>query len=414
MSRGTVTAVSPAGDAPVQPTSGSSRFGPPIVQDTLISGALTATSLVGAVTDLTVDLPEGAGETASTLDATGIGLILAQTGPLIWRRSAPLAVLVITTGAVFLYSTLGYVRSFAAFGFLIALYTVAAYRDRRISVPAGLAAGFVALLILAISPEPVEPDGVIAMTLIVAAAWFVGDSMRTRRGEFVQLEDRATRLEREREELARQAVDAERRVIARELHDVVAHNVSVIVAQASAARQIAPQRPLIAIETLGNIEDVGREALQEMHRLMALLRPNDRLINTRVPQPGLHDLGDLTMQVRDAGVPITLTVDGTPRDLPAGLDLSAFRIVQEAITNVFKHAGGASVAVTIRYAASTLQVQVDDDGAGAPPPQEDRPPGYGHLGMRERVALFGGELAVGPLPQRGYRVLATLPIEETP
>jgi len=310
---------------------------------------------------------------------------------------------------------LGYFRSFAAFGFLIALYTVAANRDRRTSIPAGIVAGAVVLLILSLGPEPLEPEALIATCLIVGAAWFIGDAYRIRRSEFVQLEDRATRLEREREELTRQAVVAERRVIARELHDVVAHNVSVIVAQAGAADRISATRPSEALATLGVIERVGREALVEMRRLMGFLRTEPARIGAASPQPGLDDLDALVSQVRAAGLPATLRIEGDQRPLPAGLGLSAFRIVQEAITNVLKHAGPASVEVIVRYHRSRLELEIDDDGAGVHEQQTDSlRPRYGHLGMQERVAMFGGTLSVGVRPQGGYRVAASLPIDREP
>ena len=387
-----------------------------MVQDSLIAAALTSTSLVGVMTRLSVDLPEGAGDvTVQALDEVGIALVLAQTAPIAWRRRAPVAVLTIVTGALFLFSILGYLRSFAAFGFLIALYTVAAQRDRGTSIPAGLAAGGVILLILLLGPEPVEPDALIASCLIVGSAWFIGDAHRVRRGEFVQLEDRATRLERERGELAREAAAAERRVIARELHDVVAHNVSVIVAQASAAQRVSVTHPHEAIATLGVIERTGREALVEMRRLMGFLRTDRRRSGGRSPQPGLDDLQSLIPQSREAGVPIELRIEGTPKQLPPGLDLSAYRIVQEAVTNVLKHAGPATVLVTIRYLPSSVELAIDDDGLGADDRQADvLRPRYGHLGMRERVALFGGELTVGPRPSGGYRVAASLPLDREP
>ena len=388
----------------------------PLVQDSLIAAALTATSLVGAVTHLHVDLPEGGGDvTLRSLDALGVALILLQTTPLVWRRRAPVVVLSVVTASLFLYSTLGYFRSFASFGFLLALYTVAAYRDRRTSIPAGIASAVVVFLILAIGREPIEPDTVIAECLIVGAAWFIGDGFRIRRGQFVQLEDRAARLERAGEEMAQHAVAEERRVIARELHDVVAHNVSVIVTQAGAAERIRGTHPEEALATLGVIERTGREALVEMRRLMGILRTETERPATLSPQPGLQSLDILVGQIREAGVPINVKIEGTRQSLPPGLDLSAFRIVQEALTNVLKHAGPAYVEVTVRYEGSRLVLIIDDNGSGAGGRNGDASrPTYGHLGMRERVGLFGGELRVGMRPSGGYRVTASLPLDEAP
>ena len=385
----------------------------PFVQDSLIAGSLTATSMIGVLTDFTVDLPEGGGEmTTAALDELGVALVLAQTAPVAWRRRAPLIVVSIVTGALFLYSVLGYVRSFAALGFLLALYTVAAYERRSTSVPVGIAAGSLVLLVLWFSPEPVEPDAIMATVLVVAATWFIGDSVRIRRGEFVLLEDRATRLEREREALAREAVDAERRVIARELHDVVAHDVSVIVTQAAAAQRVIEHRPGAAASALDGIERAGREALLEMRRLMGLLRPEGS-VPVMAPQPGLGDLPGIVARVRSAGLPVDLRILGQERPLSPGLDLSAYRIVQEAVTNVMKHAGRTPVRIEVTYLPGELHLLIDDDGPGV---TLRRPigqhPGFGHLGMRERVALFGGSLSVGPRTNGGYRVFAVLPIDE--
>jgi len=396
----------------------------PIVQDALVAGVLTATSLVGVLVHLHVDLPEGGEEvTVRSLDALGLVLILLQTVPLAWRRRAPITVLAVTMTALFVYSVEGYFTSFAALGFLVALYTAAAYRERSVSIPAGIAAAFVVLLVVLVQKEPVEPDAVLAEFLFVGAAWFLGDGLRIRRGQVLMLEDRASRLEGEREERAERAVTEERRVIARELHDVVAHNVSVIVAQAGAAQRISGSQPREALAALGSIEHAGREALVEMRRLMGLLRPDAERVTKRAPQPGLDELDALVGQVGEAGVPVLLTIEGEPRALPVGLDLSAYRIVQEALTNVLKHSHPSRVDVVVRYRPASLELTITDDGA-SPHEQAQRIEGvdddrasrirYGHLGMHERVALFGGELSAGPVVGGGYRVWATLPTDEEP
>jgi signal transduction histidine kinase len=417
MSRTSTVAVRSVARAdPARPPTGPDRvrgfFGRPIVQDTLIAAALTAIALVGLFTRLHVDLPEGGGDAMRhTVDTLGIALLLLQTATLIWRRKAPVLVLAVITASLFVYSMVGYFRSFASFGFLIALYTVAAHRDRRISIPAGLACGVVVLLILALGHEEIEPDTVIVECLIVGAAWFIGDGYRIRRGQYVQLEERAQRLELAGEELARHAVAEERRVIARELHDVVAHNVSVIVAEAGAAQRISDSHPGEALATLGPIEHTGREALIEMRRLTGFLRTESEL-PSRAPQPGLHDLDALVDHAGHAGLPIRLTIEGSPRPVSPGLDLSAYRIVQEALTNALKHAGPAHVDVVVRYESNRLLLIVDDDGVGPSRRGSDTTrPKYGHLGMRERVALFGGRLQVGGRPGGGFRVVASLPID---
>jgi signal transduction histidine kinase len=278
------------------------------------------------------------------------------------------------------------------------------------------------VLVLLVQKEPVEPDAILAECLIVGGAWFLGDGLRIRRGQVVMLEDRASRLEQEREERTERAVAEERRVIARELHDVVAHNVSVIVAQAGAAQRISASQPKEALTALGSIEHTGREAQVEMRRLMGLLRPDAERVTRRSPQPGLDEVDTLVEQMREAGIPVLLTIEGEPRPLPVGLDLSAYRIVQEGLTNVLKHSRPSRVDAVVRFLPRSLELTITDDGAGLPDEKasqiesddDDGAPRirYGHLGMRERVALFGGELSAGPVSGGGYRVSATLPTDE--
>jgi signal transduction histidine kinase len=388
----------------------------PLGQDTLIASLLTTLSLVGLLVHLHVDLPEGGTDSMNrNLDVLGVILALLQTVPLAWRRVAPVAVLALTSCAMFLFFFLGYLPSFASFGFLLALYTVAAHRHRRISIPAAVASAVVVLMLLIGSKEPIELDAFFAEGLVVGAVWFIGDGLRIKRSQVITLADRATRLEHEREEATQKAVTEERRVIARELHDMVAHNVSVIVAQSAAAQRVIDANPEEGRFALRSIEDSGREALVEMRRLLGLLRTDHDRPDVRGPQQGLDDIGTLLAQVREAGLHVSLTVEGTPRPLPAGLDLSAFRIVQEALTNVLKHAGPASAAVVIRYGPSSLNLAITDDGpsfdAEDPDPLRAR---YGHLGMRERVGLFGGSLRVGPRLGEGYEVVVSLPLDTDP
>ncbi len=383
------------------------------MQDTFIASILTAASLLGLLVHLHLDLPEGARDTGHrALDTLGLALALLQTVPLVWRRVMPVLVLAACSGAMFLFFFLGYLPSFASFGFLLALYTVAAHRDHRVSIPAAIGGAAVVLMILICSKEPIEFDTIFAEGLVVGAVWFIGDGLRAKRTQVITLEDRATRLEREREEEAQKAVAEERRVIARELHDVVAHNVSVIVAQSVAAQRVFDVSPEDGRDALHSIEDAGREALVEMRRLLGFLRTSDDRPDIRDPQSGLGDIETLLSQVREAGLPVSLSVEGTWRPLPVGLDLSAYRIIQESLTNVLKHAGLARAAVVIQYRESSLDLTVTDDGRGLgtgdPDPLRPR---FGHLGMRERVGLFRGRLRVGPRSDGGYEVAATLPLD---
>jgi signal transduction histidine kinase len=244
-------------------------------------------------------------------------------------------------------------------------------------------------------------------------AWVLGDSMRYRRAYYANLEDRAARLERERDAQARVAAVAERARIARELHDVIAHNVSVMVVQADGASYALASDPARAREALTAISATGRQALAEMRRLLGVLRrEGDGTNSVRAPQPGIGELGELLDQARGAGLPVSFTVEGDPRPLPGGVALAAYRIVQESLTNTRKHAGPVtSASVLLRYSPDTVVLTISDDGwgdlGGAALPGA---PGHGLTGMRERVAIYGGSITAGPRPGGGFEVVATLPL----
>jgi signal transduction histidine kinase len=236
-----------------------------------------------------------------------------------------------------------------------------------------------------------------AITLVVMALVrrVVGD--RERRAELA---------ERERDLAAREAVVEERARIARELHDAIAHNVSMMVIQAGAERRVLDGKGGATREVLETIERIGRGALTEMRRLVGMLRSDDGI--PLAPQPGLDDLQTLVGQVREAGLPVELHLDGERRELPVGIELSAYRIVQEALTNVLKHAGESHASVRVHYGADSLELEIVDDGARAPLPVAGG--GHGLLGMRERVALYGGRLDAGRRPSGGFAVRVLLPI----
>ena len=217
---------------------------------------------------------------------------------------------------------------------------------------------------------------------------------------------RADLAEREREVAAREAVVEERARIARELHDAIAHNVSMMVVQAGAERRVLDESQESTRDVLETVEEIGRNALTEMRRLVGMLRTDDE--DPLAPQPGLGDLPTLVGQVREAGLPVELRVEGEPRALPVGLELSAYRIVQEALTNALKHAGEARAGVVVRYRDDSLELEVVDDGAGAH--AEIASGGHGLVGMRERVALYGGRFEAGRRPAGGFTVRVLLPI----
>jgi signal transduction histidine kinase len=256
---------------------------------------------------------------------------------------------------------------------------------------------------------------VIPELAVFAIAWVIGDNIRTRRAYLAELEARAARLEREREERDARAVIEERARIARELHDVIAHNVSVMVVQASAGDELFETDPARARESLRSVASTGRAALTELRRLLGVIRAEEERETgpSYAPQPGIAYLDDLVRQVQETGLAVELSVLGRPRALPEGVGLCAYRIVQEALTNTLKHAEATSAQVSVRYVEDALELQVLDDGRGASPANGDSHAGHGLIGMRERVALFGGELTARPRgADQGYEVRARLPLDE--
>jgi signal transduction histidine kinase len=233
-------------------------------------------------------------------------------------------------------------------------------------------------------------------------------AVRDRQLRAEALEARAEALEREQELRARDAVAEERARIARELHDLVAHNVSLMVVQAGAERHALPEEQASTREVLGSIEQAGRQALVEARRLLGMLRRKDDREDLE-PQPSLDLVGALVEQVQRAGLPVDLTIEGERAALPAGVDLCAYRVVQESLTNALKHAGPAQASVLLRYAPRALDIEVCDDGRGAPVANGNGS-GHGLIGMRERVALYGGELHAGPRPGGGFEIRAHLPL----
>jgi signal transduction histidine kinase len=338
-------------------------------------------------------------------------LVSLVTLPLALRRRHPLAVLGTSTAAVFAAASISSGSAgmplTAFLALILAFYSVGAHCDGR----RGLVGGAVDLAALMGYDQAFGGLGQAhgsrpGAGLIFAGAWFVGTDMRRRRREVDLLRERTARLELEREAEARAAVAEERGRIARELHDVVAHSVSVMVVQAQAGPRLLDQ-PEQAAGAFRSIEASGREALVELRRLLGILRRGDEQLAIG-PQPGLGSLPSLVEQVRGAGLPVDLRIEGEQVPLPAGVDLSAYRIVQEALTNALKHAGVAEAEVVLRYSPSALELEVSDNGAGAVPGPNGA--GHGLIGMRERVALYGGELEAGAQAGGGYAVRTRLPL----
>ncbi|MDX3850908.1 sensor histidine kinase [Streptomyces sp. AK02-01A] len=311
----------------------------------------------------------------------------------------------------------------ADFAMLVVIYTVAAQGGPRWASLLALIGGMFAAPISQVRwpVDEASAAGRIFFTVVMSVpfvlAWVLGDSMRTRRAYFSQLEERATRLEKEREAQAKVAVAAERARIARELHDVVAHNVSVMVVQADGAAYVLDAAPDQAKQALETISSTGRQALAEMRRLLGVLRTGDaRETGEYVPQPDVGQIEDLVEQVRRAGLAVDFKIEGTPRPLPSGVELTAYRIVQEALTNSRKH-GGPDVGASVRlvYFDDGLGLLVEDDGRGASHElyEDGGADGRGHglIGMRERIGMVGGTLDAGPRPGGGFRISALLPLK---
>ncbi|MFF8471052.1 sensor histidine kinase [Streptomyces griseus] len=309
------------------------------------------------------------------------------------------------------------------FAMLVITYTVATIGERwasRLALVCSLSAAALSQL-----RWEAEPGGswaqvvfvTIIMTVPFVLAWVLGDSLRTRRAYFDQLEERAARLEREREAQSKVAVAAERARIARELHDVVAHNVSVMVVQADGAAYVMNAAPDQARQALETISSTGRQALAEMRRLLGVLRTGDAPESGEyVPQPDVEQIEDLVAQVRQTGLTVDFKVEGTPRPLPSGVELTAYRVVQEALTNTRKHGGpDAGASVRLVYFDDGLGLLIEDDGRGAAHElyEDGGADGAGHgmIGMRERVGMVGGTLDAGPRPGGGFRISALLPLK---
>jgi len=350
----------------------------------------------------------------------GIPVAFGLTVPIVFRRKHPVGAYYTAVAAGGLQVALGVRPAATDAAILILLYTLAAYTPRRTSgcglavCLAGSAAGILRWVSL-VNHSLLEWLTVGAMLFAGPAllAWVLGDSMRYRRAHYASLEDRAARLERERDAQAQIAAAAERARIARELHDVVAHNVSVMVVQADGASYALGTDPDRAREALAAISATGRQALAEMRRLLGVLRREEEGGSSgRAPQPGIGELGELLDQARSAGLPVSFTVAGEPRPVPSGAALAAYRIVQESLTNTRKHAGQVSSAsVVLGYSPDSLVLTISDDGRGdlggsAMPGA----PGHGLTGMRERVAMYGGSVAAGPRAGGGFEVVAALPL----
>jgi signal transduction histidine kinase len=334
--------------------------------------------------------------------------ILATVVPLFARRRLPFAAPTAVGIAIgvssfvdrsFVHELIPPLAGFAA------VFFVAMVRDRSQAI-AGLAVG-VGVIAVAAHNDPTGGAGnFVFVSVVVAIVWTVGFAIGRKFQEADEAKARAARAEREREERARRAVSDERARIARELHDVVGHSVSVMTVQTSAVRRLLREHQEKEREALQVVEQTGREALAEMRRMVGVLRRPEEA-PALAPQPSLQHLDRLVEHAREAGLPVELRLEGTPSPLPTGVDLTAYRLVQEGLTNALKHARAHQAEVLVRYGDGQVELTISDDGPGGGDGDKG---GHGLVGMRERISVYGGDLEAGPRPEGGYRLRARLPI----
>ncbi|GAB3658923.1 sensor histidine kinase [Actinocorallia lasiicapitis] len=386
--------------------------GHPEVLDGLVAGILLVLSLIGMVY---AQFPPG----SDYRDPDGLNalIVTAMIVSLVWRQRFPVVVLLWVIFGELLLAAFGYGPGGEVVAYLIAVYSVAAHRPLARSALVGGFALLALTMMLLFDQQPHGALDILENLIVFGGVWWLGRSLRLRRSYLSELEDRAARLEKARFADARAARVEERSRIARELHDVVAHHVSVMTVQAGAARRIMEKDPASAREAIETIEQVGRTALSEMRRIVGVLRTDRDVVQPGAelaPQPGMEDLAGLIEQIKETGLAVQLDVDGEPRKLSTGVDLAAYRLIQEALTNSLKHAGPHARAwVRLRYTDRSLTLEVVDNGRGAAAgmPDDTDSPGHGLVGMRERVALYGGELRIGPRIGGGFEVRARFPLE---
>jgi signal transduction histidine kinase len=360
--------------------------------DEALAAALTALALIGVALTEASELQRA----ASAVLAVALGVAAARRS----RDPLPLLALFIAiTIAARTLPILAEPTNSGLFVFLLlAVYSAAAHTSGRRTLLAGAMTVGLYVTNVGWDDAGITTDNVIFFALLFGAPWVAGRAVRHRR-----LNERELELEKGR---AAAAIVEERARIARELHDVVAHSISVMVLQARGGRRVLESDPADARDAFAVIEGTGQQALDEMRRLVGMLRSADETLPL-APQPSLKALGTLVEQVRAAGLPVHVAVEGEPRDLPPGIDLSAFRIVQEALTNALTHAGPARARVVLRYGADDLELEISDDGPGV---GDDSGSGYGLVGMRERVLVYGGELQAGRQPEGGFALRVRLPV----
>jgi signal transduction histidine kinase len=381
----------------------------PLVVDGLLAVALLAVGL----SEVAFGFRDGGvGQPLSGPPSGEMVVVAALTLPLAWRRRRPLLALVVVAAA--LAAQVLFLSPSAPFAvglvpLLLLTFDVARGIDLQAGAGLAIAAGALAIASVRV-PAMRAPGEVVFSGALIAGIWLVGRYAGRRHRRAEQLATYAASIEFDQEQRAREAIVAERARIARELHDVVAHSVSLMGVQAGAARTLLEADPERARNALLLIEATARDAVAELRRLLGVLRADDQIPDL-APQPGLAEVAPLIGEVRDAGITLGVRVEGEQRPLSPGVDLAAYRLVQEALTNVVKHAGPCTAELHIRYSGDMVEIEVTDDGRTELANKQAGPPACGHglIGMRERVAVYGGSLDAGPIPGRGFLVRAVLP-----
>jgi signal transduction histidine kinase len=363
---------------------------PPLVADVAMVAVLAVVTVMSIVVDDRADYTEH-------MSAWGWGLQATQLVPLVWRRRAPVVVVAIVGASALIYGSSNLPDPAILFAPALAFYSVAAFRPRSVSVPCAAVMTVFAGLALSLDDQADAAD--VAINFFVGiTAWVVGDTMRGQR-------ERTALLAARHEDEAERAAADERVRIARDLHDIVAHHISVIVVQAEAAQEVLGADPARAEGAMATVADTARTALGELRRALGVLRSD----TGRAPQPELAGVADLVASVRQAGLAVDVRTTGPARPVDGVVGVTAYRVVQEALTNVLRHAHAQRAQVDLVFDDGSLVVTVVDDGEGASADGEG-PPGQGLVGMRERVAAVGGDLATGPGAAGGFTVRARLPL----
>lgn len=370
-------------------------------RDALIAAGVVALCVGGTYGNLS-----DSGLVERPLDIAGLLLLLVSSAALAFRHTAPLPVGLLTVACCVAYYAIAYPGIFAAAPPLVSIFTTAAVGRRGLSIILTVALAVGVSIPVAFSEVDPKPGGIGLISGWLVATVIAGEVSRNRRAYLREAERRAAEAERTREEAALRRAHEERLWIAQELHDTLTHAISVINVQAAVATHLLDRKPEQAREALAAIRESGQEAMRELRGTLKVLRQADQDGMSK----GLDGVPRLAARAEAAGIPVQVVTKGEPRELPQAVDRAAYRIVQEALTNVLRHAGPATATITIEYGPDTVTVRVADDGRSE---SQDSGQGMGLIGMRERAVAAGGSLTAGPLPGGGFAVQAELPLETT-